>query len=188
MFGMSIKGTWVPYAICKDCNVTVNVSGLDAPPKCARCGAATSWLVPPSDPAAALDDAPTLVRDPRSTPQKLDSQNTANLGRHPDAPSLSKPLPDDGPISRPTMPLNSSDDVLAESSVDRHTGNGLGILPRQTPNRMSIPSLSPPKQERDLPATTPTNTPESSGPTPRMVMILVFVAALTGIVLALLSP
>ena len=178
----------MPYANCTDCNVTVNVTNVDVAPSCERCGAPMSWLVPPQQQAASLDDAPTLVRDTPSRSSRSNSNPLAPIDQHPIAPILSAPSQEEGPNSRPTIPLDTSDDGHVGGLLGERVTGGSGILPRETPSRMSIPSLSPPKKESVLPPTRPKSAPSNRAPTPLMILVLIVVAALTGVVLALLSP
>lgn len=87
------------------------------------------------------------------------------------------------------MLMSDSKNQSSAPTIDHVSDRGVsGILPRETPSRMSIPALNPPKKERELPATKPTESPNTGGPTPLMILVLVLVAAMTGVILALLTP
>ena len=177
----------MPYAICKACNVTVNVGDIDTPPNCVRCHEPTTWLVAPISQGASIDDIQTAASGTDGgVAGSHKARDDLEIGKISQNDIIAAPPFEDGPISRPTVPMDSGDNPA--ELVGRQTGGGGAIFPRQTPNRMSIPSLTPPKKEPELPLTRPTDTPRLKGPTPTMVLILVVVAALTGIVLALLSP
>ena len=187
-----MRNSLLSYAICKTCNVTVHVAQTDTDtPSCPRCHGQTSWLITPVADGASIDEEPTIAE---SRPSGSSTVEPDTVASEPATGPASQPrlggLPSDGgPISRPTMPLNrGSDSQEASALMERVTGGGSGLFPRETPSRMDIPELSAPKKERALSPTRPTDPPLSRGPTPMMISILIIVAALTGIVLALLSP
>ena len=179
------------YVVCTACNITTHTAdGASETPACIRCTGPMEWLVPPQTTVSEVSDDSTLVNEPSSIAHASASRGN-NSGSSVGAAltqEVSGSVEDGGPISRPTLPVDRSSDSPPGSGLDGpNRFSEPGLLPRQTPTHLDIPDLSPPKKEPILPPTKPAEPRAAVGPTPVMIGVLVVVAAVTGVVLALLS-